>query len=420
MKNKINILIAFGLFLILIMGCVEKYNITSDSYEPYLVVEALLTNEMKKHTVKLTRIMPLDSMSQIKIGNAQVKIESSNGDIYQFSEIRPGEYQSNTLFKAVPNLEYQLFIKTVDNKTYQSTKETLPKKVEISEVKHELKTVNGNNGIQIFASSEENSDNTFFKYNYEVTYKVVTPYLITEEIHIFNVDLFDFPPCVSGCLTYDMEMLPPTDAVHICYSKEETKKIDLVTLDSFGSDNVQNHPILFINEDEFYKIRERYSILVKQYSLSENTYNFYKILRDLGDITTVFSEKQKGFINGNISSSTHHTDVVGLFEVSSVSKVRKYFNYEDFGLIEPHYQFDCQIYELDYFETGCSLCNPPTNDERTLIYQYVTQNSGLEVLRIHSSYDNVGQEQLLVDFVTPECSNCKTFSSEIRPDFWQD
>src|SRR5690606_19752462 len=157
------------------------------------------------------------------------------------------------------------------------------------------------------------------------------------------------------------------------------------------------------------KIQTRYSILVKQYVQSVEAYTFYKIVKELGSVESLLSQGQPGYVAGNmVAEANPEEKVLGFFEASSVTSKRIYFNYEDFGLEKPPFFYDCEVLQLDYNDTT-TLDDDP--DERNAIYTYIT----------YFNYQVLSLSQLtLYRIVQPECSVCTTFSSNVRPDFWED
>ena len=77
-------------------------------------------------------------------------------------------------------------------------------------------------------------------------------------------------------------------------------------------------------------IRNRYSILVKQYVQSLAAHTYYETLKEISDNGSILSQTQPGFFRGNISSVDNPREkVIGFFEVSSYSEKRIFFNFSD-------------------------------------------------------------------------------------------
>ncbi len=70
-------------------------------------------------------------------------------------------------------------------------------------------------------------------------------------------------------------------------------------------------------------LRERYSILVKQYSLSEEAFRFWNNLKESNESTGTLYDSQPFQVTGNIRSMEDPFEpVLGYFDMSLVSKKR--------------------------------------------------------------------------------------------------
>ncbi|GAA3596274.1 hypothetical protein GCM10022396_11950 [Flavivirga amylovorans] len=372
------------------LGCTDPFQLETESFEDVLVIEATITDEFKRQEIKISRTSLLESDMQIFENNANVRIEASNGNVYRFSETQNGLYHSNVLFQAVEGISYKLLITTAIGREYVSDDEFLPPKAEIENLYGEVVNLNGEIGIQVLVDSNEDlGEANFFRYEYEETYKIIAP----------NFSFFD------ATLIGDVITLVPRDpSKQTCYSTNYSGDIILTSVSSLAENRISKFPIRLIPIKSSI-IRERYSILVKQYVQSVNANTYYKILKDLNsDEEGVFIDNQPGFIKGNISSKQSINEkVIGFFDVSSVTSKRIYFNYLDFNLELPPYLFACDFLELD------SAMTDPINERLILIgsfrdgYKYVSGNDGG-----------------VFTIVNQECGDCTTFSSNIKPTFWID
>lgn len=396
------------------MGCVEKYEPKTTTFQDVLVVESTITNEFKRQEVKLSRAIPIDGSIPDSERNAIVKITTSNGNTYDFEEVEGGVYKSINAFKAEPNIFYKLTIKTEDDQIYESTEEMLTPINQIGDI-HTEKVENGEVvGVRTFINSSIDSEAKYFRYEYEETYKIVTPYSVTKETQIGGIEY----PGDCSRLKYVIVLsdLENFDSKHICYQTNNNTKILL-------KDNLTtDFSINFITSSDF-KLRERYSILVKQYVLTKQNYLFYEILKKMRSSGNILAEIQKGYFHSNISGS--EDKVVGFFGVNSVSYKRIYFNYLDFNFQQPNYLYFCnETYTYNYLVKNCL---PGDGEkERSLIYQKLYENyPHYEVLTASNFFPYLLNGQyiyapLIVTLVKPECGNCTNFSSNIRPDWWQD
>lgn len=393
---KITILLA----LVTNFGCIEPFTLVTESFEDALVVEATITDELKTQQIKLTRTFPLEGGGLVFENGANVKIIGSNNNEYSFINTNDGVYNSVIEFKVEHGISYRLLITTSDGKEYVSNDETLPEVVGINKLEAELVTSNENQGIQVFVDSDDSSGETnYFRYEYEETYQRI-PELF------FRVDLVFSNVTGSGeSIQYTIAEEPRPENQRVCYSNNNSNEIIVTSTDGLTEQRVSKFPVRFIRADDFI-IRDRYSILVKQYNQSADANNYFRILKDISSDESLLIDQQPGFVQGNLFSTQNSNEkVIGFFDVSSVSSKRIFFSYDDFEIAEkPQYPFFCETDTLSY--------NVP--DERPRLYELVAN-------RGYKHGGSPGNEDEL-DFliVRPECGDCTSYASNVRPEFWED
>ena len=97
MKNKI--LYLFVLAILAIAGCKEKFDITlKNSYER-LVVDGCLTDEAKRHTVKLSLTSNYFANEPQPKATGAIVTLSDDSSIVTLTETSPGIYQTDSTYK---------------------------------------------------------------------------------------------------------------------------------------------------------------------------------------------------------------------------------------------------------------------------------------------------------------------------------
>ncbi len=394
MKKIDNILFHF-LFL-LPMACTEPFPIQTITFENILVVESTITDEMKHQVVKLSRTIPLDSFGQEVEENADVKVEDSNGNTFGFSEnAATGNYISDQEFSAVPGVAYTLKVRTQDGNTYTSAAVEVQRATPMDRVYAELISNNGEEGIQVFVDTDNTEENAqYFRYEYEETYKVQLPTVAKFDWEILNFSDFT--------RAYDLELTPiEWEDQRVCYPSVKSAGVIQASAANLDEKRIFRFPLRFIGKKSPI-IRNRYSILVKQYLQSEQAFTFYQILEDLGNVESLLSQGQPGYVTGNVTSETNSEEkVLGFFEASSVSSQRIYFNYQDFGLELPPYFVVCE--QLAFENELPEILKRKLELEHYQVY-FVEEEGIMRTVYITQS----------------ECSECDTFSTNIKPDFWED
>ena len=382
-------------------SCTEQYVFqTNSTFESILVVQANITNELKKQEVKITRSYRLEESGPNFEKGAIVYVTDSDNINYEFElEEFSGLYVSKDAFQAIPGKSYQLNITTKDGKSYLSEKQILTPVNEIF-VEPKAEIVDGNKGIQIMVSSyDPNAKSQFYRYEYEETYKVVSPSWTPNKLIVDPNDLSQTPNFIR---------VPKNKETRICYGTKKSDDIILLNTVGLSEDRI-NLPIRFIDITDPI-IGQRYSIIVRQYVQNLESYTFYKTLKSLSTSTSLLSQVQPGFNYGNLKSADDPNEkVVGYFEVSSVSSKRIFFNFRDLFTTEffPPFFVDCKSVELSncWLTRGCS--------GYTILA--LVQSPAPEFV-YYSDIDNLST----VIFAPTPCGDCTSIASNIKPLFWID
>ncbi len=418
----------FILFCLTNISCIENLPLETENFESILVVEGTITNEFKRQTIKLSRTSFLEESELIIENDAIVTVNDNMQNSYTFLENSLGEYVSSIEFAAQPNLIYSLNITRSNGNSYKSSGVELTPISQIDELYAEYVDENNGPGVQVFIDSDnQNSNAQFFRYEYEETYKIVAPLYIPIEvvfsnyIEILGVDINVF---------YDTDVIIRTQEEQTCYALATNKNIIQTNTGDLNENTVLRFPIRFISEEKGDEpieqeeieenktlpdvsiLRDRYSILVRQYVQNQESYAFYDILNQLGNSESILSENQPGFVQGNINA-LNNTDekVIGFFDVSSVSEKRIFFSAADFNLDTPRYIYECNEVLLDYNDNTIA---DMTLNQRREIHRLSTN------FNYYSTIDPRPVGESIWRIANPECCNCTTVGSNVEPDFWED
>ncbi|WP_299535303.1 DUF4249 domain-containing protein [Ulvibacterium sp.] len=384
----------FGVCIIL-GSCTEPFSPEIPPSDSLLVVDATLTNELKNHKVFLSRTTQGDEEPTVE-SNATVRIVDDNQQQYPYTETEPGTYVSDVMFSAEPDRSYRLRITTASGREYASSPAILPPlTAEMTDVYAERTTTDsGLDGMGIFVNSfDANGNSIYYKYEYEETYKIIAPRWVPHGLVIANED-----PLVIT----DFQR----DGQKTCFATEKSNTLILNNTSGVGEDRITGFNVRFINRDN-YIISHRYSLLVKQFVLSRQAFEFYETLQDFSGVESLFSDSQPGFIVGNIFPQDDGNDqVVGIFEVSSVSEQRVFFNYSDFFPDE----------DLPPFVDECppSVTFAPEDEELALLIR----GNLISFNNFNERPPPPGQGRY---FVQPRvCGDCTALGTETIPDFWEE
>ncbi len=408
--HKFIIIISIFLFY----NCTEPFEIKTQDFKSVLVVESVITNQLKRQEVKLSKTFLLEESTETIENFAVVIVKDNQGNNYSFSQNTEGVYVSDIAFQATPNNLYTLEIITNDGKEYNSTPTSLSPTSQIDELYPEL--VNDSDlgeVIEIYVDSDNsNSGAEYFRYEYEETYKIVAPYTSPVELVLSNHDILP-----DNTVIYDIGFEDSDYEQETCFKTKTNSKIIQTSTNTLLDNIVSRFGIKKISTTSG-TIRDRYSILVKQYIQNIEAYTFYKTMAELGNIESILSSNQPGFINGNMFSITNKAErVIGFFEVSSYSEKRIYFDFSDFNITQPDYLYNCTVLTLDYNDTLPSFFDGDP-EERERLYSLITASNFQLV--VNSNTPPLTPTSTIFEIVNPECGDCTSVASNIQPDFWED
>ncbi|WP_264565406.1 DUF4249 domain-containing protein [Flavobacterium sp. N3904] len=391
-------------FLLLICffinSCTEPYALQTNSYEEAIVIEAIITNELKNQEIKISKTYKFEENGPTFETGAQVYITDDLGNQYDFEE-KEGIYVSVIPFQAVPEREYRLSITTKEGKAYTSRNETLTPVNEIASITTNIAEKDKQSGVQITVNSFDPSEKAkFYRFEYEETYKIVAPKYNNLRIFVVGPQEVDFK-------------LRTVD-VKTCYTSKKSLDILLTSTNDLTEDRV-TYPIRFIADNNPI-IGQRYSILVRQYVQNLAAYTYFETLKKTAGSGSILSQNQPGFFYGNIKAMENANEkVIGFFEVSSVSEKRIFFNFYDIfpkEKLPPPYYYDCteQIFPFCFGPFGCKgneLIDGLNHDGLTLVGGDFGENP-------NTQFDDI------YTMVVSPCGDCTIFSSTLKPLFWID
>ena len=370
-------------FVMIMSSCVEEIALSSEDFEEAIVIEGLVTNELKKHEIKISQTFAIDSTGPKPVSGADISVTGEDEHI--FEELEPGRYISIDSFAARPGIDYQLSI-LVNGNEYISEPTQLSGTSSIGELEANRINYRGEDGVAITLNNQTSTGGAnYYKYEYVETFKFNSNY-----DKVKDIILVDGVPVE----------VPKQKEEYTCYQTNNSQKIILANTNSLSDDSVNDLLINFIDSKDP-SLSNRYSLLIKQYVIGRDAYNYYKILEELSGSENIFSQTQPGFLEGNITNITNPNEkTIGFFNVSSVTKKRIYFNYEDF--------YDPEGIRPRF--VPFALCEETLPGIDNLIEQ-IERNA----VRWAGVLPGGG---ILV--VPARCVDCTFFGTNEKPDFWED
>jgi len=309
--------------LLAAVSCRQRYDPpVVSSGATFLVVEANL-NPQGLTSILLTRSVPLGTGSAIKPElNAQVTVEGKDNTTRQLSGIGNGRYNNANLGLTI-GTEYRLRIKTTNGKEYLSEYVKARKTPVVDSIGYEQET----EGLRIQAYAHDATKQTrYYRWDFDETWEIRSTYPSS----------YIYDPVIKGI----RNRIFPDEDVAVCWKYESSSTIVLANSTRLQDDIIYKAPVHFIpNGSE--KLAVRYSILLRQYALEKEAFNFYELMKkNTEDIGNIFSP-QPSEIRGNIKNTNDDKEyVLGYVTCSTVEELRKFIQ------IPWHFFMLCNVYRV--------------------------------------------------------------------------
>jgi len=313
-----------------IYGCRKPYNpVLAASPTSYLVVEGVINAGPDSTIISLSHTVSLSGKTAVNPQTkATVTVESDQNVSYPLTEITPGRYISPALNLDVTR-QYRLHIKTPDNQQYLS--DFVPVKVTppIDSVGF---NITGNN-LQIYANTHDPKNNThYYRWDYQETWTFHSKYN-------------------SGYITNGTAIVPRNSSqlIYYCFAGAASSTIDIGSSAALKQDVIYQAPITLIPSTSE-KIETRYSILLRQYALTGDAYNFWvNIKKNTEQLGSIF-DAQPSTAVGNIHNITNTAEfVVGYISASTVQTKRIFIANTQLPMSwSPIYPYNCEL-DSSYF-----------------------------------------------------------------------
>lgn len=314
---RFSIITAFLLCLWL-SSCIDPYHpeINGD-VDGQLVIEGMITDQPGQQRVYLSTTNSFTDANQNllkKVSGARVEISDDEGNVFVLEEtLRPGVYATDPDVKGVIGRFYRLKVES-GGKEYLSEPELLLPSAEPASVSAEfahefVKESSGEtlqNKVLFYVNvSKKEEAAAHYKYSIEYTYEIEVPFWQT--------------PFECG----DTTKTEPTP--QICYVQEQPPSfLNILSLENFTGSLFQKHLLADIDPDR--KFMSKFSINVKQYSMTEMAYDYWEDIQGQALKTGSLFDPTPGRIFGNLYSvSDPDEPVFGYFMASSVKEKRSFF-----------------------------------------------------------------------------------------------
>ena len=342
-------------------------------------------NSSSSFTISRSRNLS-DSITDIPELNANVVIESSNGSSFPLTDnAGNGVYMSDQL-----NLDnsqnYRLAVTTRDGNRYESDFVTPKIAPPIDSITWELidDPTTGAQAVRIYVNAHDPTSGTqYYRWDYLETWE--------------HISALESPWLESNGLIYPLNFPENT---HICWSTEHSKNILLGSSVALSED-VISHSLLADIPQNSPKMDIKYSILVRQYPLTFDAYNYWLTVQHNSQTLGGLFDLQPSQIIGNIHGITNPNDpVLGYVSASSVQEQRIFISNKSLTGWQSNPAYACTTRSL------------PTDPLNLLVYNYADTS--------YAPYHFEGDLIVFLVVAPKSCMYC-TYQGgvNVKPSFWQ-
>lgn len=384
--------------LLVLQACETPYNPELEEVDvvPTLIVDGFIDlSGPSRFTI--TRSVPIYSGESTRpmAGGYTVPIQADVSVVSENGQHYAGVRQSSTgqflVEHSELNPETAYFLRIVtEGGVYESTPSRAIQSGEIGDIEFRLKD---EESLEILVSSHDPKHSTdYYRWEFEETWKFNSP--VPSSALLVNGQLVDITPETN---------------YGTCYLDNFSSNILIASTSSFNDNRIFQKPIQSISHTSE-KLVSRYSILVKQYAISQESYSFWELIQrnseNIGDIFGVMPSE----IGGNIRNLNDPTEkVVGLIEVLQPTEKRIYINNYD---VPAHWML---AKEIPFYE-GCRVVDTLTIGEAPAFFR---EFPGY----LPGQYIFASQTSPLpthITFAPARCVDCTLYGRQEKPDFWID
>lgn len=393
-ENNVKRVIYILILLMAEMGCKKPYepNIVANPGN-YLVVEGVI-NTTDSTIIRLSRTVKLDTSigSRPEFG-ATVAIVNDAGTSYPLAETGNGYYKTPPLNLSSSN-KYAIRILTIENKAYQSDFVSVKNSPSIDSVYY--KVVNTSNpGVQVYADTHDPANDTrYYRWDF------IETWVIHSAFDSFEMVVPGSPPTIA--------MRPPSQQIYQCWSSAVSSNVLISSSASLSKDVIANNKITFIPSTSE-RISDRYSILVKQYALTKEAYNYWTLLKKNTEQLGSIFDAQPSAIVGNIHCVTVPNEpVIGYISAGSSASQRIFIDTRDLPAWLPITPYgSCMV--------DSALFHGPPGDVNQ-VQDFIFIGGQIPIAPISIS----GGPILGYTAGLPECVDCTLRGTNQQPAFWTD
>ena len=299
----------------LISSCIERYYPESTTgFISRLVIEGTIIPDEGEQEIIISNSSSPEKPDFLPVSGCIVKIEDEKGNSFLFQESKNAGHYRGTIDGnfVIIGANYRLFVQTPNGNKYISKYEKLLPCPAVDSVYYELQTKEKTvgdveDGLQFFVDFKgDDTYGKFYRWQLVETYEYHSSAPLQKWLDV------DGNHSLAG----------PDFSNFVCYKTDYLNEIFVLSTEGFTQNSYKKYKLHFVN-DRTQRLLHKYSLLVKQYSLSAGAYDYWRSLKKNNQETVDMFGKQPANVKGNIYNLNDTTErVLGYFIVSSVRSKR--------------------------------------------------------------------------------------------------
>ena len=306
------------LILLSFSSCITKFIPEVNEKQELLVIEGLITDGQVADTVKISTSFPLAKKADSNpVYASGVWITDDLNNTFNLFPAGNGIYvTSPSNFVGTVGRQYKLHVR-YGGLTYESYPMEMRAVPPMDSIYYQKVTITpeskywpAQEGAQLYLSTHDPENKTrFYRWNYSETWEIRIPY--GKALNKF------------------------------CWQTVNSSSINIKSTSALEKDVIIHYPINYIT-NQTDRLKNRYSILINQYSLNEEEYLYWEKLRAVTQNVGGLYDVTPAAIPNNIYCVEFPSQVVlGYFSVSAKRSMRKFISGRFEGVVNPYTPLIC-------------------------------------------------------------------------------
>lgn len=372
----------------IVTACRKPYNPTIVSADnSYLVVEGTISDG-DITAIRLSKTVKVSTETKVTpLSNATIFVEEEAGAQFQLTyNPNTQKFDSGSALNLDKTKKYRLHI-TVDAKEYASDYVAVKTNPAIDNVEFNAKP----DKLEISIDTHDPANNTrYYRWDYDETWRFHAT---------FQSDFIVNP------ITRQINLRSPADQSYYCFANDTSSTILIGSTAKLTQDVVAQAPITTISSYAE-KLELRYSILVRQYAITKEEYEFWEnIKKNTEQLGSIF-DSQPSQLVGNIHCITNPQEpVIGYVSATNVQQKRIFINNSQLPQSWiPKNPYACSLDSALFF-------NPKTMTDE--VAKYIINSDAVPL-------EEIAKGNIVLGYLysSIECSDCRIRGKVAQPPFW--